>query len=137
MIAVGGKAGGQGTPENFRIVKLVMLGIAASDKDPADSITGAVRKPALALLIEARVLVEQGRKDRSRHKVFNGAVGISRSKAFAITFSALTVARFAVFCLTDPRQHTVPGHLHVIERTAGHDFEFLPGGEWRDMGTTF
>src|SRR5208282_2182523 len=100
MIAIGGNASGKRAAENLRIVELLLSGIGASDKDPADGVTGTVGEPAFAGLKEARVLVKYGGKDCAGHKVLDGAVGKSGAEAFPVTLGPLAIAGLAIGGLT-------------------------------------
>src|SRR5579864_3320295 len=94
-------------------------------------------KSPLTRLEKARILVQQGGKNKSGHVVLDGAVRKIRSVTLAITFGALPVTRFAVLRLADASQKSVPGDLNVVERTAGDYLEFLPDRERRDLSCIF
>src|SRR5580698_667152 len=135
MVAVGGNRRRDGAAENLRKIELTVAGIGGADKDPAHSMTGPTPEASCAHLVITGVLAEDGRKDCADHEIFDNAVGGVGSEAFAVTFGSLSVAGFAVGCLTDPGLDCVPRNLDGVESAAGDHFEFLPSRKrWHVLG---
>src|SRR5208282_4523606 len=110
-------------------VELLAAVVATRYYDSAGRVGRAVEETALAGWKKARVLTEYGRQNRTHKKVFNHAVSRVGAEALAVALPALSVTGLAVFGLADAGENHVPGNLHWIERSASHNFEFLPGGE--------
>src|ERR1700693_4683994 len=94
-------------------------------------------KPSLTGLVEARILPEQRWKHGRRHEILDRAVSEGCSVALSVTGGPLSKARFTVFGLTDAGEKTVPGEFDIVERGPGHNLEFLPRGERRDLAGVF
>ena len=103
MVGVGGDGGRQGAAKDLGIVELGTARIGSRDNDSADRVTRAVRDSAFAELKKSGILVQQRGKNRARHEVLNGPIRKGRGKALSVTFPALAVTGFAVFCLADGR----------------------------------
>src|ERR1035437_1502431 len=137
MVAVCGDGSGRSAAKNLRVVELRMPRIAASDEDPADRIATSACKAALAGLEEAWVLVQNRRKDRRGHEIFNDAVSSGRPISLRIALKALSIGRCAVVCLTDRRQESPPRKLHRVERASGHYRKFLLRSQRRNLALIF
>src|ERR1700691_327 len=101
-----------------------MAGISPGHEDSAHCIFGPAREPTVAFLKKSWILMQNRRKNRARHEVFDRPIPKGRSIAFSIAFPALTITGLAVFRLADGRQNSIPRKFNLIEGTTSHHFEF-------------
>src|SRR5262249_54902711 len=66
-------------------------------------------------------------QDSASQKIFDGTVREISAVAFAISSCTLAESRFAVFGLANPRQQSIPGEHHFVERSAKNHAKFLFG----------
>jgi hypothetical protein len=83
--------------------------VAAGNEDTAHGILGAAGKTALTFGEEARVLMQDGRKDGTHKEILDRAVGSVGAVALPEARGALSVAVLAIFGLADTGERSVPG----------------------------
>src|SRR5208337_1812309 len=115
------------------VVELPLPGVAASDKDLQCGVTSTAPEPPFTQLVVARILVEQRREDAAYHEVLDGGVGVSGPVALCIALKALSEAGISIFSLIDARENAYVRELDGVEHSQGHQLEFLPGRERRDL----
>src|SRR5271157_6587366 len=96
MVGVGRDRRRRGGAHDFRVIELLLPGIAASHKNPADGVARPPPEAALSRIVEARILVKDGGKDCSYHEVLDRAVGRLGAVALGIAHPSLPIRGVAV-----------------------------------------
>src|SRR5215831_1614256 len=127
MISICRNCSGRRTAYDFRKIELLFPRVTSRDHVAAHRIKHPVRETSMSQLKISRILMQQGRQNRTGHEILDGTVGEGCGIPLSITCPALTISGFTVLRLIDPRQEGIPRILHVIEAAANHDSEFLLG----------
>jgi len=77
--------------------------------------------------------VEQRREDTAYREVLDGGAGVGGPVALCIALKALSEAGIGIFSLIDGRENAYIRELDGVERSQGHQLEFLPSRERRDL----
>src|SRR5581483_1703076 len=99
--------------------------ISPGHDDPAYGVSGSPQEPTLARLIEARILMQDGRNHGAHHEILSHTVTHGRAIPFAISGPALSERGLVVLRLVYRSQHSPPGILHIIECSQGNHFELV------------
>src|SRR5216684_1770509 len=122
-----GNGRSNGIADRFRVVEVIMSRIRPSDKEPVDSMVGAVSKAPFSQLVVPWIFMEQAGEDRCRHVSADAVVGKRGAKTFTVGIPPLSPLFWVILGLGNPRESAVERISSPIKNAGGRQPEFLAG----------
>src|SRR5208337_378304 len=132
MVGVGNCCGNC-TACQLGVVELGFPGVGAREYDPQCNATKTVKERPFTQLVKARILMEHRWQDGAHHEVLDCGVGEGGPVALPIALKALSVAGIIIFSLIDSGDKAHVRVLEGVERSQGHQLEFLSSCKRRDI----
>src|SRR5712692_1397942 len=124
-----GNGRSNGIADRFRVVEVIMSRIRPSDKEPVDSMVGAVSEAPFSQLVVPWIFMEQAGEDSCRHVSADAVVGTRRAKTLTVGIPPLSPLFWIILCLCYSGEDTVERIGPPIENAGGCQSEFLAGCE--------